>query len=206
RSLKDEGYITTNENRILHCIIAERQYRLNYQSPNGANTTNTSYQSLHLFLGAYLREVLLRTLLAPLLKLKTLEKIVTLCTKTVPKIWGIITKQLNISNHIFKMSAWKNHCESALNDALVYALHSCRFLLLYLSVISRNILLFPILLCELLLAAPSFAQTEIPLTTSDIRTSIGPVVKGGGIQLCAFRDVGRGISDVVVWFRSHSSR
>ncbi len=133
----------------------------------------------------------------------------TLCTKTAPKIWGIMTKQLNIDNHALKMSAWKNHCESALNDALVCSLHYCGLLFRYLRLIYRNLLsiiLNLLLLCGLLLATPSLAQTEMPLTTSNIRTSIGPVVKGGGIQLCAFRDVGWSISDVVVWFRTHSSR
>ncbi len=106
----------------------------------------------------------------------------TLCTKTAPKIWGIMTKQLNINNHALKMSAWKNHCKSALNDALVCSLDYCGLLFRHLRVIYQNVLsIIPnlVLLYGLLLATPSIAQTEIPLTTSDIRTSIGPVVKGG---------------------------
>ncbi|MCW7547032.1 hypothetical protein OO184_03490 [Photorhabdus sp. APURE] len=132
----------------------------------------------------------------------------TLCTKKAPKIWGII-KQLNINNYAFKMPALVNNRRSTLNDALVYTLYYCGLLSQHLRVIYRNISLVALslaTLCGLLLAPPSLAQTEIPLTTSNIRTSIGPVVKGGGIQLCTFRDVGRGISDVVVRLRSHSSR
>ncbi|PQQ29625.1 hypothetical protein C6H64_12075 [Photorhabdus luminescens] len=126
----------------------------------------------------------------------------TLCIKKAPKIWGII-KQLNINNYTLKMSDLANNHRSTLNDALVCSLHYCGLLFRHLHVIYRNILLATLslaILCGLFLVPPALAQTEIPLTTSGIRTSIGPVVKGGGIQLCAFRDVGRGISDVVVWF------
>ncbi|MBS9422444.1 family 43 glycosylhydrolase [Photorhabdus caribbeanensis] len=105
----------------------------------------------------------------------------TLCIKKAPKIWGII-KQLNINNYVLKMSDRTNNRRSTLNDALVCSLHYCGLLFRHLCVTYRNVLLATLslaILCGLLLVPPSLAQTEIPLTTSGIRTSIGPVVKGG---------------------------